>query len=144
MEGKLPEIYWYVFWVGFVIISFGAMTFGGILAHRARLRELDILKSYAEKGIEPPPAVLEALAGPERQRKTAAKAEGVQAGVGAGVHLGQFVGSMFAAGLTGGVAWWAAEGRAPEWLFYGAVIVTIACVAGAVARLVAVIATREK
>jgi hypothetical protein len=141
---KLPEIYWYVFWVGFVIIAFGGMMIGGILAHRARLRELDILRSYAEKGIEPPPAMLEALAGPDRQHQAAAKAEGRQAGVSAGVHLGQFVGQLFAAGLTGGLAWWAAEGRAPEWLFYGAVIVTIACVAGAVARLVAVIATREK
>ncbi len=144
MDGKLPEIYWYVFWIGFVIISFGGMIFGGILAHRARLKELDILRTYAEKGVEPPPAIVEALSGQAQQHKAAAKQASEQAAVRASVHLSHFVGSLFAAGLTGGLAWWASEGRAPEWLFYGAVIVTIACVAGAAARLVAVITTPAK
>jgi hypothetical protein len=29
MEGKLPEIYWYVFWIGFVLIAFGSVYLGG-------------------------------------------------------------------------------------------------------------------
>jgi hypothetical protein len=145
MEGKLPEIYWYLFWVGFVLISFGGMIFGGILRHRARLKELDILRSYAEKGIEPPPAVLDALTTPHDLPKAqAARTAGQQAGVTAGIRLGNFVGSLVGAGMTGGLAWWAAEARAPEWLFYGAVIVTIACVAGAVTHLATVVFTFRK
>lgn len=148
MDGKLPEIYWYAFWIGFVLISFGGMVFGGVLQHRRNMKALDILKMYAEKGIDPPPAAYEALGQSlDPAKAKAATPEGRAAGAAAtnaAIHLGQFVGSVFAAGLTGGIAWWAAEGRGPEWLFYGGVIVTIACLAGAVARLVAVIATREK
>jgi hypothetical protein len=142
---KLPEIYWYVFWVFFVLMSFGGMIFGGILQHRRNMRSLDILKMYAEKGVEPPPAVFEALTKHHDQSKAQeAKTVGQQAGVTAGVRLGNFVGSLFGAGMTGGFAWWAAENHAPEWLFYGAVIVTIACVAGAVTHLATVVFTFRK
>jgi hypothetical protein len=110
------------------------------------MKALDILRMYAEKGIDPPPAVFEALARQSLDPPKAqeAKTAGQQAGVTAGIRLGNFVGSMFAAGMTGGLAWWAAENKAPEWLFYGAVIVTIACVAGAVAHLATVVFTFRK
>jgi hypothetical protein len=146
MEGKLPEIYWYIFWIGFVLVMTGGMAFAGIINHRRNMKALDILKMYAEKGIEPPPAVFEALARPahEQHKPQEAKTAGQQAGITAGVRLGNFIGSLFGAGMTGGLAWWAAENKGPEWLFYGAVIVTIACLAGAVVHLTTVVFTFRK
>lgn len=61
MEGKLPEIFWYLFWIGFVLLAFRLAYLGGKAGFDARMRALDILKIYAEKGAEPPPAVMDEL-----------------------------------------------------------------------------------
>lgn len=53
----MPAIYWYVFWVGLPI---AVEVFGFYMAtiiDRKNMRVLDLLKSYADKGIEPPAAV---------------------------------------------------------------------------------------
>jgi hypothetical protein len=61
MHGKLPEIYWFLFWIGFVILAFRMAYLGGKHGFETRQKALDILKMYAEKGTEPPPAMMEEL-----------------------------------------------------------------------------------
>jgi hypothetical protein len=61
MDGKLPEIFWYLFWIGFVILAFRMAYLGGKSGFDTRMRALDILKQYADKGVEPPAAVMDEL-----------------------------------------------------------------------------------
>jgi hypothetical protein len=61
MNGEVPQMYWFLFWVG---LSIGVLSFGffmAIILYRGNMRALAVLKSYAEKGVEPPPEVLELL-----------------------------------------------------------------------------------
>jgi hypothetical protein len=121
---------------------FIGIFWGGFNQHRLNLKILDILRMYAEKGIEPPPAVMEQLT---KQLSPPKAEQAKQSATKAGVLLGKFVGGITAAGLTGGVAWWwFAEAREPEWIGYAAVVVTIGAVAGAVSQLIAAIVTPEK
>ena len=62
MSGKLPEIYWYLFWIGFVILAFRMAYLGGRSGHEMHMKTLEILRLYAEKGSEPPPAMMDQLA----------------------------------------------------------------------------------
>ena len=54
MNGDVPAIYWYLFWVGLVIVMEAFGFFMATIIHRRNMRVLDLLKSYADKGIEPP------------------------------------------------------------------------------------------
>jgi hypothetical protein len=146
MNGEVPPMLWYLFWVGFILCALLGGIFGGLVSHRQRMKALEILRMYAERGVEPPPGIVEPLARQifETQNAAAPKTAAQVAAVTASVHLGQFVGSMFAAALCGGVAWWASDGRGPEWLFYAATVVAIAAAAGGVARLVAAVVTHAK
>jgi hypothetical protein len=74
MSGAVPEMYWYLFWVGvlawMIIFAIAMMT----LIHRGHMKTLELLRLYAEKGIDPPPALEELLArtsgGPEQKWKS--------------------------------------------------------------------------
>src|SRR5687767_1348610 len=100
MNGAVPEIYWYVFWVGLAIVVEGFGFYMAFIIHRRNMRVLDLLKSYAEKGIEPPEAVThllsEQVADPGRAWKASAR----------GMRLQRFLGFLFTACVIGGVAWW--------------------------------------
>ena len=61
MSSEVPPMFWFLFWVG---PSVGVLSFGffmAIIIHRGNMKALEILRAYAEKGIEPPPAVVELL-----------------------------------------------------------------------------------
>jgi hypothetical protein len=64
MSGELPEIYWFLFWVGVLafVVVFGLSMMAVIF--RRNMKALALLKLYAEKGIEPPPTLAELLAKP--------------------------------------------------------------------------------
>lgn len=62
MTGELPEIFWYLFWIGFVILAFRMAYLGGRSGHEKHMKALEILRLYAEKGAEPPPAMMDQLA----------------------------------------------------------------------------------
>ena len=100
MNGEVPEIYWYVFWVGLAIVMEAFGFFMATIIHRRNMRVLDLLKSYADKGIEPPAAVAELLSqqvmDPTRASKSSPR----------GARLERFVGFTFTACVIGGVAWW--------------------------------------
>jgi hypothetical protein len=116
MEGKLPEIYWYVFWIGVVLISFGSAYMAGRGHHQARMKALDILKMYAEKGAEPPPAMMEQLARQalEPQQGGTPKQEG------RGALIRGFIGFVFTACASYAVAQWLTDANAPNWAIYAA------------------------
>ena len=111
MDGNLPEIFWYIFWVGFVILGNIGMYFGFTMTHRQRMKALEILKMYAEKGAEPPPAVTEQLAkqilaetpdSPKRDSRAAL--------------IQGFTGFLFMACVAGGLVMWLPETAEPSWL----------------------------
>jgi hypothetical protein len=64
-------MFWYLFWVGvlafMVVFSIAMMT----LISRRNAKALELLKLYAERGIDPPPTLAELLAkspgGPDRR-----------------------------------------------------------------------------
>ena len=97
MNGEVPEIYWYLFWVGLAIVMEAFGFFMAAIIHRRNMRVLDLLKSYADKGIEPPTAVAELLSqqvmDPTRAWKSSPR----------GARLERFVGFTFTACVIGGV-----------------------------------------
>ncbi len=138
MHDKLPEIYWYLFWIGFVILAFRMAYLGGKGGYEVRMRALDILKSYAEKGTEPPPAMMEQLA-VQAFEKPSSSSEIPRSGL-----VMFFIGFLFMACALWGIrAWLMAHGGA-DW----AVIASTAAMAffgiGAAGNLLAALLTRQK
>jgi hypothetical protein len=142
MEGKLPEIYWYVFWCLMVRHRCGGVFWGGFNTHKLHMKTLEILRMYAEKGVEPPPSIMEPLT---RQILDPHKQKAKEQATRQAILLGKFAGGMSAAAVTGGIGWWwASEKYEPTWIVYAAGIVAIAAAAGAVSQLIAAIVTRDK
>src|SRR5690606_30798961 len=104
MSGEVPEIYWFLFWVGLAVVAFGSALMAGRGGHIAKMRALDILKKYAEQGIEPRPEVAASLlreVGGARPGRPAAAERSERAR-----HLERFCVSAFIAGAAAGIAWW--------------------------------------
>jgi hypothetical protein len=110
MDGELPEIFWYLFWIGFVILAFRMAYLGGKHGFDTKNRALDILKMYAEKGAEPPPAMLEQLTRQVFDDRPHAPRS--QAG---GGYLHSFIGFLFMACVSWGVHAWLTSTAAPVW-----------------------------
>ena len=100
MNGEVPQIYWYVFWVGLAIVVEVFGFYMAAIIHRKNMRVIDLLKSYADKGIEPPAAVAGLLSekanDPGHAWRSTAR----------GARLEQFTGFLFTGCVIGGVAWW--------------------------------------
>jgi hypothetical protein len=134
MNGEVPQMYWYLFWVGLAIVvqAFGFTMLTVI--HRRNMKVLDLLKSYAEKGIDPPPGVTALLAeqASEPGRATAR-----------GVRLEKFVGFLFMACVIGGVAWWLIDTAGPSWAVYPAASSAMFFAVGALGFLLTAVVTPE-
>lgn len=111
MEDKLPEIYWYVFWIGLVIVSFTMAYLGGKAEHETRHKALDILKIYAEKGGEPPPAMLDRLTRTPEERKATDRG-------GRAALIQGFIGFLFMACLMAGLHTWLLTWPEPNWAVF--------------------------
>lgn len=109
MHGKLPEIFWYLFWVGFVVLAFRMAYLGGKSGYDTRMRALDILKMYAEKGTEPPPAMMQQLAEQAFEQRSPA-ANNPRASL-----LVSFNSFLFMACASWGLRAWLAGGSGPAW-----------------------------
>jgi hypothetical protein len=140
MDGKLPEIYWYLFWIGLVLIAFGSAYMAGRGGHQARMKALDILKMYAEKGAEPPPAMMEQLARQalEPQQGGTPKQEG------RGALIRGFIGFVFTACVSYAVTMWLTDANAPNWAIYAGTAAWAFFAFGAFGLLLAALFTREK
>lgn len=126
--------YWFIFWSGFWIIGIGAAVWGGRSAHLIRMKELEILRMYAERGVEPPANVAQHLIKPQHQHHQG----GWKHPSGRAHHLGSFVFSLFLCGAASGVAWWwDGADKTPGWVFYAAVIAAVAFAAGGFGHLIA-------
>src|SRR5262245_49625400 len=112
MQSNVPEIYWYLFWVGLAIVVEAFGFYMATIIHRKNMRVLDLLKSYADKGIEPPAAVAELLGQQADDSGRAARATP------RGARLEQFTGFLFTGCVIGGVAWWLVESAGPAWAVY--------------------------
>jgi hypothetical protein len=138
MNGHVPEILWYLLAVGFVLFAIiGPIWFGLWSMHRYSIRMFAILRAYAERGEEPPAAVLEALKPPERKSGPVAlepKTRRV-------AQLEHFVLGLTFAAAAGAVAWWRDDAGGPQWLVYAAVIAAVVMGAGAIGRLIAALST---
>lgn len=101
----MPEIYWYLFWVGLVLITAALFVVGGIIAHRQRMEVLGVLRSCAEKGVELPPAIAEQLAkqlfGPPGRDRVERYSRGAL--------LRGAIGALFTACVAWGVNMWIVE-----------------------------------
>ena len=111
----------------------------------ARLKAIEVLRSYAEKGQQPPPGLAEAVhqIGKPPPPPTPPPPRPVYRAE----HLAHFAGSIVLAIGAGGVAWWRAGARPahapPEGLMVFAIIVAIFFAASAAARLVGVFTARN-
>ena len=137
MNGEVPEIYWYLFWVGLAIVMEAFGFFMATIIHRRNMRVLDLLKSYADKGIEPPAAVAELLSqqvmDPTRAWKSSPR----------GARLERFTGFLFTGCVIGGVAWWLVESAGPAWAVYPAVSAAVFFSVGALGFLLTAVISPE-
>jgi hypothetical protein len=102
---------WFLFWVG---LSVGVLSFGFFMAtiiHRGNMKALEILRAYAEKGIEPPPAIVEMLT------RHMSDTEAARAGREIGKKAGNFTGLLASSCAAGAIAWWRMN-EGPQWVVY--------------------------
>ena len=112
MSGEVPPMFWFLFWVG---LSVGVLSFGffmAIIIHRGNMKALEILRFYAEKGIEPPPAIVEMLT------RQIGDPEATKAGREMGRKAGNFAGLLAAACIAGAIARWRMNEGGPQWVVY--------------------------
>ena len=103
-------------WYLLAFIALGVFPLVMVVAiHRHRMKALDLLRSYAEKGVEPPAAVTELLtkhvSEPGEKWKSTARGSRLQA----------FVGLVFMACVLGSIGWWRIDAGGPAWAVYAAV-----------------------
>jgi hypothetical protein len=139
VEGKLPEIYWYVFWIGLVIVSFGFAFWAGKGEHERRHKALDILKIYAEKGAEPPPAMMDQL--------TTRAFEGQNTGAPKDARsalIQAFIGFLFMACVSGGLHFWLQDAAGPRWAIHASQAAMAFFGFGAAGFILAALLSRQK
>jgi hypothetical protein len=105
------------------------------------MKALDILKMYAEKGTEPPPAMMEQLARQafESGNPNAPKAEG-----GRGALVQGFIGFLFAGCVFGGLYWWLGAEGFPNWAVYASQALGVFFGFGSFGLLLTALFTRDK
>ncbi len=141
MEGKLPEIYWYVFWIGVVLISFGSAYMAGRSGHERSMKALDILKMYAEKGIDPPPAMMEQVT---RQVLDAGKPGQPPQQGNRSAFMQGFIGFLFMACVAFGLHLWLSDVGEPRWAIFATQAAWTFFGFGSFGFLLATLFTREK
>ena len=138
MNTELPEIYWYLFWVALAVVVEAFGFYMATIIHRKNMRVLDLLKSYADKGMEPPPAVAELLNKQADDPGRAARATP------RGARLEQFTGFLFTGCVIGGVAWWLVESAGPAWALYPTVSAAVFFSVGALGYLITAVVSSER
>jgi hypothetical protein len=138
VHDKLPQIYWYLFWIGFVILAFRMAYLGGKSGYDVKMKALEILRMYAEKGTEPPPGLVEQLTDRAFQKAPAAKPDAP------GSLFGGFLGFLFTACLCWGLRAWFSSSDLPAWAGIAATAGMAFFGFGAAGFLLAALITRNK
>jgi hypothetical protein len=138
MDGNVAPILWYLFWVVVAGAMIAGVFIGGHKAHHQRMTALNILKSYAEKGTEPPAAMVDLLMETSEAQRAARSTE--QATARASQPTG-WLGLVFMAGVAAGLAWWRIDAGGPQWAIYVAVTCAVVLGIGAFGTLVATLVT---
>lgn len=138
MTGEVPAIYWYVFWVALAIVVEAFGFYMAFVIHRRNMRVLDLLQSYADKGVEPPAAVADLLRDQVREQGQAWKTSP------RGARLERFVGFLFTACVAGGTAWWLVDAAGPRWALYPAASAAVFFAVGALGFLLTAVVTPER
>ena len=122
-----------------IIIALGSTW----IQHKARIRAIEVLKIYAERGEEPPAGVLDAV----NQIGKAPPSAPAHAPAGPATrtdHLSHVAGSAVLAIGAAGVAWWQApEHGNPGPLMVLAIVAAVFFAGSAAARLAAALTTRD-
>jgi hypothetical protein len=62
MSAEVPQMFWYLLWVGVLAFLVAFSIAMMMLISRKRAKALELLKLYAERVIDPPPTLAELLA----------------------------------------------------------------------------------
>ena len=135
MTDPVPPLLWYLLY--FIALTVFPLVMI-LTLHRQRMKALEILRSYAEKGEEPPAAMAELLMRQigEPNRKWQATPRGLL--------LKRFMGLVWIACIAGAIAWWRVDAGGPRLAVYAAVTSTVFFGVIAFGLLLAALTTREQ
>jgi hypothetical protein len=135
MMGSVPPMLWYL--LCFIALAVFPLVMV-VAIHRHRMKALEILKSYAEKGVEPPAGLTELLTKQvsEPGEKWKATARGSR------LHI--FGGHLFVACVFGCLAWWRIDAGGPPWAVYAAAGSAVFFGVSALGFLIAAVVSSDK
>jgi hypothetical protein len=145
MKTGLPQIYWYVFWLVVFLVFCAFQVYVATIRHRRNMKALDILRTYAEKGAEPPPVIADHLAKEildSDQGWSAAKDASPQQRRGALVQL--FIGFTFASCLAWALNQWLVSIEGAKWAIFASRAAFSFFGFGAFGLLMVALFTRDK
>ena len=132
---SIAPLLWYLL----AAVAFGIFPLAMVATlHRQRIKELEIIRSYAEKGDEPPEAITRLLDkqnnDPARKWKSTVRGSMLNSAL---IHL-------YIACMLGGVAWWRIEAGPPRWALYVSVTAAVFYGLCTVALLIGALTTRKE
>jgi hypothetical protein len=133
--GSVPPLLWYLL----AVVALAVFPLTMIFAiHRHHMKVLALLRFYAEKGTEPPPAIAELL------MKQLSHADEKWKRTKRGALLQTFGANLFIACIMAGVSWWRLDVGEPRWAIYWAVCSAIFFAVFALGALLAALTTSDK
>jgi hypothetical protein len=146
MSNSLPQIYWYVFWLVVLFVFTAFQVYVATIRHRRNMKVLEILKTYAEKGAEPPAAIADQLAkkiadsdhnSPVSEKTTSPQERRSEL-------LGLFIGFAFASCVAWGLKQWLVSVEGAKWATYASQAAFAFFGLGAAGFLILALLTRDK
>jgi hypothetical protein len=140
MTSQVPEMYWYLFWIGVLVCSIAFGLYVATMTHRRNMKALEILKTYADKGIEPPASVAEQLTSQLLDSNSGRAAKHRDRGE----LLRSSIGFLFTACVTGGLHYWLLDAGGPSWAIHASKAAMAFFGFGAFGLLIAALVFRDK
>lgn len=129
----------HLLWYLLAAVGFGVFPMAMVATlHRQRMKELEIIRSYAEKGGEPPEAVTRLL---DKQNNDVTRKWKSTV---RGSMLNSALIQLYIACMLGGVAWWRIEAGPPRWALYVSVTAAVFYGLCALALTIGALTTRKE